>query len=335
MKLALLLEQHQRSAAAGGLDRNLGDGYLLSKNPFCARIRRAALRRGYGFTQADSAGYFGFPLLGLDVVLETRQIPYRDNVTALERLEAAQPGFFTLADLSLNRPTPNYLLHEAAHAVAYDEAFGPSRGVAEAFADPERLPLVLAGEAFAMTAEYLAACSVAGTLQRWFFSINSYRRRTQARKPIGNLMLELGDRSVVWVLLSGFVASNMLRESLKTREVCALLEHAPPNAPPTERQLASLTSAVSAAIKMSKEFRVDTARLFLCKFGYPRRIERRLSLDCVRQLDQDRHYRETLGRLVDVLVQAPVALPAVEPEKVPRRATQSRPRTSELRGDWV
>jgi len=302
MKLTRVLERHQATLGAGSLPRNLGDGFLCANNPFFARIRRAALDRGYGFTEADAAGYFGFPLLGLDVVLDTRKIPYRDNVTALERLDAARPGFFTLAELTLNRPTPNYVLHEAAHAVAYHEAFGAARKVADAFADAEQLPLVLAGEAFAMTAEYLAACSVTGGLHRWFFSINSYRRRTQARKAIGELILELGERAVVWVLLAGFVASNTLRESLKAREVSALLEHASQAFAPTPSQVAALRRAVSEVIKMSREFRVDTARLFLCKFGHARRIERWIAFDSVQRLARDAHYRETLGRLVDVLV---------------------------------
>lgn len=329
MKLALLLERHRSALGAGGLPRNLGDGYLCAKNPFFARIRTAALARGYGFSERDPGGYFGFPLLGLDVVLESRSIPYRDNVTALERLEARRPGFFTLAELSLNRPTPNYLLHEAAHAVAYDEAFG-SAPVAEVFGDPASLPLVLAGEACAMTAEYLAACSVSGALHRWFFSINSYRRRTQARKGIGDLMLALGERSVVWVLLSGFMASNTLRESLREREVCALLEHAPPAVTPRPLQLVALRSAVSQAIKMSREFRVDTARLFLCKFGYARRIERHLRLDCVEQLERDDHYRQTLQRLVDVLTGA-VDSKSVQISQRPARA---RVHVAETRWDW-
>lgn len=330
MKLALLLQQHDSTLGAGSLPRNLGDGYLCAKNPFFARIRAAALRSGYGFSETDLGGYFGFPLLGLDVVLETRKIPYRDNVTALVHLEAARPGFFTLAELSLNRPTPNYLLHEAAHAVAYDAAFG-SVPVAEAFAEPAHLPLVLAGEAFAMTAEYLAACSVGGALHRWFFSINSYRRRTQAKQAIGDLMLEFGERSVVWVLLSGFVASNTLRESLSEREVCALLDHAPPDVTPHPRQLAKLRSAVSQAIKMSREFRVDTARLFLCKFGYARRIERQLRFDCVQAIERDAHYERTLRRLVDVLTGAATFASA----QVPRPAKNAHADVTEVRRDWI
>lgn len=328
MKLALVLAEHQRTLGAGSLLKNLGDGYLCARNPFFARVRSAALERGYGFSERDPGGYFGFPLLGLDVVLETRLIPYRDNVTALERLEAARPGFFTLAELSLNRPTPNYLLHEAAHAVAYDEAFA-SLTVSEAFGEPGHLPLVLAGEAFAMTAEYLAACSVGGALHRWFFSINSYRRRTQAKKVIGDLMLEIGEASVVWVLLSGFVASNTLRESLKEREVYALLEHVPPPSPPQRRQITALRRAVSEAIKMSREFRVDTARLFLCKFGYSRRIERQLGLDCLRQLELDPHYHRTLRRLVDVLVPT-----AARDSKARRRPVTGPVPPAEQRADW-
>lgn len=322
MKLARVLQQHRQSVGPDTLRKNIGDAYLCARNPFFARIRSAALVRGYTFSERDPGGYFGFPLLGLDVVLETRRIPYRDNVTALERLEAARPDFYTLTDLASNRPTPNYLLHEAAHAVAYAEAFG-SRPVADAFAERSHLPLVLAGEAFAMTAEYLAACSVSDPLHRWFFSVNSYRHRTQAKKAIGELMLELGERPVVWVLLSGFVASNTLRESLKEREVSALAEHAAPNGGLRRRQLTALRRAVSAAIKMSREFRVDTARLFLCKFGYRRRIERELEFDCVRQVECDDHYRDTLARLVDLLLAPPPRSDFDAPHRASPRTARS------------
>ena len=119
ISLAEVLALQQRSHGPSRLLQNLGDGFLYQKNPFFRRIRDAARARGIGFTLEDPGDYFAFPLVALDAVLETRKVPYRANYSALRGFERARPGFFTLADLRKNRPLPNYVLHESAHAVAF------------------------------------------------------------------------------------------------------------------------------------------------------------------------------------------------------------------------
>lgn len=301
MKLWELLALQEHCHGDGRLARNVGDGYLYVDNPYYRRVRRAALARGFRFTLGNPGGYFGFPLSSLDEVLRSRRIPYRDNLTALEKLEAARPRFFSLADLSQNRPTPNYVMHEAAHAVAYHEAFGRPSCPTTALARRDNLPRVVLGEAFAMTTEYLAACSIGAGPGRWLFSINSYRHRTQAKQSIGELIAQLGLCRVVWSLLGAFLYSNYLRESLRQRDLERWLAQQPTAAKAlTPRQLHRLARALSRAMQMSREFRVNTARLFLGKLGYPRDIERLLASD-----PQDAMGFEDLEvseRLVQVLV---------------------------------
>lgn len=305
MKLVDLLESQRTLHGPRRLRRSVGDGYLFAHNPYFRRVREAALGRGFQFTTCDTEGYFGFPLLGLDVILTTRKIPYRDNVRALEALERARPGFFRLSDLHQNRPRPNYVLHEAAHAVAFHEVFGRPASVAETLAEPTHLLGILTGEAFAMTAEYLAACCVSGALHRWLFSVNSYRHRTQAKRALGNLMLELGQPPVIAALLGGFVVSNHLRESITLKDLEVLFDRMPGLEKPRFGQCKRLKGAVSRAMKMSREFRVDTARLFLCKFGHARRFERGLTKHPLRSAAANDDYFSALARLMDVLVHDP------------------------------
>ncbi|MEI9940725.1 MAG: hypothetical protein WDO69_26215 [Pseudomonadota bacterium] len=279
MKLAELLALQQRSHGSARLLQNLGDGFLYEKNPFFRRIRDAARARGIGFTLGDPGDYFAFPLVALDTVLSTRKVPYRANYAALSAFERARPGFFTLADLHKNRPLPNYVLHESAHAVAFHELFGRPRDTHAALSDPSKLVHVVLGEAYAMTAEYFAACAVSGSIHAWFFSINSYRHRTPARKAVGELVTRLGLPLLVWLVLIAFLENNFFVERLPMKTLDRALELYPLGKLPaiSRAQRARLCRALSALMVMDPEFREDTARLFLTMHGYRRNIRSVLS----------------------------------------------------------
>jgi len=195
ISLAGLLAVQRQCHGPSCLLQNLGDGFLYRNNPFYRRIRDASRARGIGFTLEDPGNYFAFPLVALDALLKTRKVPYRANYAALAAFERARPGFFTLADLHKNRPLPNYILHESAHVIAFHELFGRPRDVHAALSDPRKPLYIVLGEAFAMTAEYFAACAVSGPTHAWFFSINSYRHRTPAKRAVGELVTPMACRS--------------------------------------------------------------------------------------------------------------------------------------------
>jgi hypothetical protein len=290
----------RRCHGSGRLLESLGDGFLYRQNPYVRRIRKAALRAGFRYTLADRESYFGFPLIHLDTILRTRRIPYRPSLPALLHLEASRPGFFTLADLRQNRPAPNYLLHESAHAVAFRELFGRPRDVPGALREPEALVKLMLGESFAMTAEYFAACAVTGSLHAWFFSISSYRRRTQKKKAIGELIERLGFGPVCRAVLLSFLYNNFLVDRLDHRRFERLTRTAGLSklTPALARKL---QGALNGLMVMSHEFRYDTARLFLTMFGRSRDIRRELAADPLDLLAADRKVSLAVDRLVRVL----------------------------------
>jgi hypothetical protein len=303
ISIAELLRTQRDCHGPGRLLENLGDGFLYRKNPFFRRIREAARARAIGFTLRDPGDYFAFPLVALDTVLSTRKVPYRANYSALLRFERARPDFFVLADLRQNRPLPNYILHESAHAVAFHELFGRPRDVFSALSDPARLVRVQLGEAFAMTTEYFAACAVSGVLHDWFFSINSYRHRTPAKKAVGELVSELGLELLVWLVLVGFLENNFFVERFSARTLQRALElsplpRTPRVSPPNCRKLCR---ALSALMVMNPEFRYDTTRLFLTLHGYPRGIERVLARDPLELIAADASLSPRLCGLVQTL----------------------------------
>lgn len=303
MLLQELIELQRRCHGPARLAESVGDGYLYLHNPYFRRVRDAALEAGFRFSLKDEHAYFGFPLIHLDSILSSRTIPYRPSFVALQHLERARPGFFTLADLRQNRPSPNYLLHEGAHAVAFDALFGRPKDVAAALAEPSSLVKALLGESFAMTAEYLAACAVRGQPHGWFFSISSYRHRTQKKKAVGELLHRHGSGFVSRALMFAFLYNNFLVDRLTFAQVLRLAAVADPNLARrlSRTALRALGSTLNGLMVMSREFRYDTARLFLTMFGRSRNMRRELSADPLELLENDERARSALPRLAAVL----------------------------------
>ena len=301
--IAELLRVQQKSHGKARLLENLGDGFLYQKNPFFRRIRDAALARSVRFSLQDPGDYFAFPLVALDSVLRARQVPYRANHAALRAFERARPEFFTLADLRLNRPLPNYLLHESAHAVAFHELFGRPRDTSLALANRAKLVHVVLGEAYAMTTEYFAACAVSGTLHDWFFSINSYRHRTPAKQTVGEFVQRLGLPLLVWLVLVAFLLNNFFVERFPVRAFDRALTLFPLGKSPriSASDRARLCRALSALMVMNPEFREDTARLFLTMHGYDRNIRRVLGGDPLELIAADAELPGQLATLVRIL----------------------------------
>ncbi|HEY3667171.1 MAG TPA: hypothetical protein VGL19_14270 [Polyangiaceae bacterium] len=303
LPIAELLRVQRASHGAGRLLENLGDGFLYRNNPFFRHLRDAARKRSIGFTLSDPGDYFAFPLVALDAVLKTRKVPYRANYSALCAFERARPGFFTLADLRLNRPQPNYVLHESAHAVAFHELFGRPRDVAASLSDPAQLVRVVLGEAYAMTTEYFAACAVSGPLHDWFFSINSYRHRTPAKKAVGEFVSLLGLPLLVWLVLVAFLENNFFVESFSRAALDRALELSPVSTRPrlSSAERARLARALSQLMVMDPEFREDTARLFFSMHGYGRNIRRVLGAEPLDLIAADASLVRPLSRLVQIL----------------------------------
>ena len=302
--IAELLRTQRESHGPARLRHNLGDGFLYLNNPFFRRIRDAARARGIGFTLRDPGDYFAFPLVALDTVLRTRQVPYRANHAALAAFERARPGYFTLADLRLNRPLPNYVLHESAHAVAFHELFGRPRAVSAALAEPDKRVQVVLGEAYAMACEYFAACAVSGTVHDWFFSINSYRHRTPGKQSIARFIDILGMDLVVWLVLVAFLQNNFFVERFSVELLDRALGAAPLGSVKAKLSAADrtrLARALSALMVMNPEFREDTARLFFSLHGYGRNIRQVLRGEPLELIEKQPALPAQLASLVRIL----------------------------------
>jgi len=300
LTLVELLRADPRARAS--LPEVMGDGYLYLKNPVFRRVRDAALAAGFRYSASDTGAYFGFPLLGLEPLLASRVIPYRPNRPALLELERSRPGFFEVRDLKVNRPTPNYLLHESAHAVAFHELFGRPMHVSQALRDPSRLVEIMLGEAYAMCAEYFAACCVSTPLEAWFFSISSYRRHVPKKKAVGELVETLGFAPVGLLVLAAFLYNNFLVDRLSKAALGRILDYSELTPRVSSGGLEQkLRRTLNGLLTMSPEFRYSTSRLFLSTLGYSRDIRRVLGNDPLELAARNPELQTRMRRLVAVL----------------------------------
>lgn len=311
LKLQSLLDlhdRHVRTSAGPVLSEVIGDGLLYARNPYYRRVRNAAAAAGFRFTSTDPGSYFGFPLASLPTLFETRTIPFRPNTPALRELETRRPGFFTLADLRVNRPVPNYLLHESAHAVAFGALFGRPLSVSSVLSDPRRVGHLLLGEAFAMAVEYFAACAIEGIEERWLFGISSYRHRTPGKAFIGTLIEAYGLDRVTWLVLAAFVLSNHLQPRITSTRLQQIRSAIPSLALPKlegagERKLRRTLTEV---VQMSPEFQTDTTRLFLTSLGHSRDLDRLLDSNPLESIAGDPSTRKGVETLVRTLCADPI-----------------------------
>ena len=112
MKVSKLIEFDAASKAALGLEKNFGDSYLCRNNLIFRNIREQSLSLGFQFSAAPNPLYLALPLSQLDTILSSKVIPYHDNVTVLQSLQAAD-----WTEIQENLKT-NHVLHESCHAVS-------------------------------------------------------------------------------------------------------------------------------------------------------------------------------------------------------------------------
>jgi hypothetical protein len=158
-------------------------------------------------------------------------------------------------------------------------------------------------ESFAMTSEYFAACAVSGKPHSWFFSISSYRHRTQKKKAVGELLERYGFDFAARAVLLAFLCNNFLVDRLTAKQGARLaaLVDAEQARRLTPAGLRRLTETLNGTMVMSPEFRYDTARLFLTMFGRSRNIRRELAVDALELFERDSGAQSGTARLVGLL----------------------------------
>lgn len=301
VRLRELLYMDDACGSPQALSRVLGDRYLYAKNPLFATIRKAALARGYEFSDSGSRllhKYTVMPLLALEEIMEHKTIPYFDNVTVLRELVEKKPDVALPVLFVYNSLRSNHVLHESSHCVAYsllqeghgDLMLDRCRSLAERF-----VLISVLTEAFANAMERLASSSPCPNTHAFFFILNSYMDYTAERRPmLENAMAHYGLERLFRLAYLSFLYSNIRQEEVSAAAFDRMIEVAWPGFHPSEEERLAIGKLINTGYRISSNFRDNTSVAYFRLHGCE---EEFLELGRLTFLDDDTAAADLMGFL--------------------------------------
>jgi hypothetical protein len=267
VKISSLLELNRKfSTAPGALATCFGDGFLLVHNSVYRGLRERALGAGFGFSTKQNDAYRALPLSQLDTILKTKIIPYIDNVSVLDELEAQIPKMTVWADISDNFKG-NSVFHESCHAVArgfVDQLAVKIQQETNGDLVSTRVLAILLEESFANTCELLSIIDAGDAAHRIFIELNSYAYMIDDRVHLSNAAKDIGLGPLTKFILLMYVHSNFLRELTDRdfdRSLVLAMGTGGPSIDPKIKK--SLRQLAKVAFKLNPRFREVTTRFYL------------------------------------------------------------------------
>ncbi|MBL7545911.1 MAG: hypothetical protein JNL11_18985 [Bdellovibrionaceae bacterium] len=207
MKLSHLLKLHKKNSPLLSLPKNLGDGFLLQNNFLYRIIREKAQQLNYHYSSTVNEFYLALPLSQLEAVLNSKSIPYSDNVSVLETVQDVA----TWDDITDNLKRNN-IFHESCHAVARSLSTPLFKN---ASAVPHsNVVRLLVEESFANACELLGIVDAEDPAHRIFYEANSYIFMYEDRFQLKKLLGLLGYPRTLKFLILSYLFSNFLHERI-------------------------------------------------------------------------------------------------------------------------
>lgn len=298
MKLQALLDLHDKNNDC--LKDNLGDGFLLQNNRIYSSIRKAATECGFQFSSQANHKYQALPLSQLESILESKIIPYYDNVSVLR--EVRQKSNLIAWDDIKHNLKRNHLFHESCHAVA--------RGLSDkilhkeklgACSDQTKILHLLLEESFANTCELLAVIDCEDSAHKIFFELNSYttlfNERSNLKKAIADFNgLEFKKFIYLTYLHANFFYNNFDDQMFKTVITFCFGSKKLDNA-----QLKTLRALSRLPFSLDVNFRTVTTGFYLKLQGLNNSEKQIYSLDLIKTLNGDSKYNRYIESLLSII----------------------------------
>lgn len=244
-----------------------GDQSLCKANRMFRTIRNRAVKAGYRFSANPNPLYDALPLTQLEVIHETKEIPYIPNKAAVQFVldRSNQSTWEEIAD-GFRRC---FAFHEACHAVARTEisafnksAFNLKTKTNQALNNSELTFLSLMEESFANTCELLGIIDCTTPQLVAFYEANSYSALIETRHDLLQLEKEVGEEGFFRFIHLCYLQSCFLRHELTERDFKQMLLFAKLDIGDA-RLRKRLKSISYIAFTLDQRFREVTTRLHL------------------------------------------------------------------------
>lgn len=289
ISLQEILNLHDKYTTSESLEKNIGDGYLLKRNPIFRNIRAAYQKLGFGFCYEGAVKeiYSVCPLASLNLIMEEKIIPYFNNVDAMRRFLGMQPNYqINLFETSYWKT--NVLLHESSHCIADKvlEEINFAKDICENYAHQKEAICSILGEAFANTIDNLLFTEVENFIDVYFCLSNSYMRfNTAEQKRYNSLKKKLGFYHFFRLFFMSYFYSNYLFNKTEVNPKTALsiakfiLEKSCIDLNLIEQTADDIIYIVKAAFKLNPLFRTQTTAKYFKLIGYENVLKDLFSFD--------------------------------------------------------
>lgn len=269
MKISSLLKNHIDKTILISIHDNLGDGFLLQNNPIYKKIRHYTLELGFTFTNSPDSDYLTFPMGQLEVILEKKQIPYLDNVSPLQKINAQTKSNVEWKHVVENLK-PNYLFHESSHAVARSLRPNKTNSL------NETITFTLLEESFANTCEFLALAYAHDPIHKCYLEMNSFCTLFEARSTLNKMIQSHGLQNIFKFMILCYLHSNFLFEKLSEKnlntifDICDLKSNV---------DIKAFKNLAHYAFELNPNFRYTTTEMYLQLNGIFNSVEQVLDFD--------------------------------------------------------
>ncbi len=265
--LALLLRIDDKFDSHAALPLALGDRYLYATSHIFMRIRDTVTEMGYRFVREESGiwhAYQALPLLSLRDIIETKQIPYFDNVTTVRDVVKHQPGIEFPLRFLLSTLKKNYLLHESSHCVACGLLQQRGNGLSHFGSEQERFVVTtVLSEAFANTMERLATSVAGAKSQALFLAMNSYMDyRNDRRELLSQALDKVGIDAMFRLIFLTYWRSNLQTVQLPPETMDAIIDRSCRGVVVAEGDRKALHELMNREFSLNIGFREDTSATY-------------------------------------------------------------------------
>ncbi len=299
MKLTALLEKNQSVISEFGLGQNLGDHYLCTHNKIFANIRRAVLRHGFSFSDAQNRFYEALPLSQLDWILEKKTIPFCDNVGVLQDVDLKAKNQISWDDIC-DQLKRNYLFHESCHGVARS-ILGKQKidllGAQIEDSVHRHLLRVFIEESFANTCELISIVDARDASHRIFFEWNSYVCMFNERSNLIQAISTFGESQVFKFVMLCYLHFHFQNDRLEDSQFQRILNFSKYDFNVKPQAIKQMRSIAKIAFQLNPRFRETTTSFYLKKSGIAAPIEKLLEFDFMKVLENSGEWHQSIDQI--------------------------------------
>ncbi len=295
LKLTRLLEAQVKFTSPLSLSKNFGDSYLVKHNRIFAKIRESVVANGYSYSNKVNEAYLALSLSQLENILESKTLPYLDNVSVLEKINSNAEIFWD--DISDNL-RKNYVFHESCHAIARSLGSGFFKDVRP----EEKLLRILLEESFANACELVAVRDAKDQLHRIFYEWNSYTFLFEECTHLSKAIEDLGAKSIFKFFILTYLRANFLAPETNEKDFSRTLALAFGETISDPKKIKTLRYLSRIGFTLDQRFREVTTGLHLRLCGFQKSREELLNFDFLSVIEKKNNLQDFISSLTSAAV---------------------------------